>query len=320
MTDAMPRPSAHPASDIAFVRFSVPDFDLLETFATTFGLILAERSIDRIYFRGAGTSPFIYAAELGPPGFVGVAFALETEAALQSLAASTGALVEPLDGPVGGTRVGLVDPDGFKVEAVVFADSVRSLDLASPTPTNSAHGRPRLNTERRLTQETAPVCRIGHAVLNVTDFRRSEAWYKAHFGFITSDEIIADNDRAAGAFLRCDRGEAFTDHHTLFLMEGPVARFNHAAFEVIDADHLRVGHDLLAHRGYDHFWGVGRHVLGSQIFDYWKDPWGHVLEHWTDGDLMNASWGSRRTPLDILRAVQWGPAAPHGPAKAPAAK
>lgn len=320
MTNALSNPPAPPAVDIAFVRFSIPDFDLLEAFAATFGLVRAERSNERIYFRGAGTSPFIYAAELGPPRFTGVAFALETEGALRRLAANNAAKVEQLDGPVGGLRVALVDPDGFRVEAVVFADSVPSLDVPTPSSTNSAHDRPRLNTERRVASGPGQVSRIGHAVLNVTDFRRSEAWYKEHFGFITSDEIIADNDRAVGAFLRCNRGDAFTDHHTLFLLEGPVARFNHAAFEVIDADHLSVGHDLLARQGYEHFWGVGRHVLGSQIFDYWKDPWGHVLEHWTDGDLMNASWGSRRTSLDSLRAVQWGPSAPHGPARPPASK
>jgi len=34
-------------------------------------------------------------------------------------------------------------------------------------------------------------------------------------------------------------------------------------------------------------WGVGRHNLGAQVFDYWADPWRHVHEHWTDTDLLN---------------------------------
>ena len=54
------------------------------------------------------------------------------------------------------------------------------------------------------------------------------------------------------------------------------------------------GHDWLKEKGRRHEWGVGRHILGSQIFDYWRDPWGHTLEHWTDGDLLDAPWGSRR--------------------------
>ena len=57
-------------------------------------------------------------------------------------------------------------------------------------------------------------------------------------------------------------------------------------------------------------WGVGRHVLGSQVFDYWRDPWGHTLEHWTDGDLFTAADGSNIASLQDLLGVQWGPQMP----------
>ncbi len=34
--------------------------------------------------------------------------------------------------------------------------------------------------------------------------------------------------------MRCDRGDTPTDHHTLFLLQGPDRQdFNHAAFEVV---------------------------------------------------------------------------------------
>ena len=49
--------------------------------------------------------------------------------------------------------------------------------------------------------------RLGHCVLNVKNFRESEAWYKSRFGLITSDEINPGSpEQALGAFLRCDRG------------------------------------------------------------------------------------------------------------------
>ena len=35
-------------------------------------------------------------------------------------------------------------------------------------------------------------------------------------------------------------------------------------------------------------WGIGRHVLGSQLFDYWFDPDGFEYEHYTDGDVFTA--------------------------------
>jgi hypothetical protein len=53
-------------------------------------------------------------------------------------------------------------------------------------------------------------------------------------------------------------------------------------------------------------WGVGRHIMGSQVFDYWKDPWGHELEHWTDGDLLTAADPPQKMPMSALLAVQWG--------------
>jgi hypothetical protein len=34
----------------------------------------------------------------------------------------------------------------------------------------------------------------------------------------------------------------------------------------------------LAKKKYKSVWGVGRHILGSQIFDYWWDPTGFMIE------------------------------------------
>jgi hypothetical protein len=49
--------------------------------------------------------------------------------------------------------------------------------------------------------------------------------------------------------------------------------------------------------------------MGSQVFDYWKDPFGNELEHWTDGDLFTATDPPLKMPVSALLAVQWG--APH---------
>ncbi|WP_431236268.1 hypothetical protein ACQ856_29925 (plasmid) [Mycolicibacterium psychrotolerans] len=34
---------------------------------------------------------------------------------------------------------------------------------------------------------------------------------------------------------------------------------------------------------------MGRHVQGSQVFDYWADPDGLLVEHYADGDVFDAS-------------------------------
>jgi catechol 2,3-dioxygenase-like lactoylglutathione lyase family enzyme len=222
------------------------------------------------------------------------------------LAADEGVAIESLDGPGGGKRIRLKDPDGFTVEVVAGRESFPALPLPASDPTNDARDRVRCNHFKRVSSGPAHVERLGHCVLNVSDFRASEAWYKQRLGLITSDEIRLTPDYALGAFLRCDRDERPTDHHTLFLLGTGAAKFNHAAFEVLDLDDLMSGHDHLQAKSHTPQWGVGRHVLGSQIFDYWRDPWGHTLEHWTDGDLMTASWGSREATLQDLTGVQWG--------------
>ena len=57
---------------------------------------------------------------------------------------------------------------------------------------------------------------------------------------------------------------------------------------------------------YEHMWGVGRHLLGSQVYDYWADPWGRVHEHWADSDRLNVKSGSHFwTPEEGL-VSQWG--------------
>jgi catechol 2,3-dioxygenase-like lactoylglutathione lyase family enzyme len=144
-------------------------------------------------------------------------------------------------------------------------------------------------------------------VLRVSDFRRSEAWYKSHFGFLTSDEVyLGEEDNVITAFMRCDRGAEYTDHHTLLCVGLGEVGFDHAAFEVEDFDALMVGHDHLQKAGCDHHAGIGRHVLGSQIFDYWRDPWGHVVEHFTDGDLLDAAHVAEKHDPAAALGTQWG--------------
>ena len=297
--------------DIAHVRFAAPDLEAMKTFLVEFGLAPVAHSDGALYARGAGPQPFIHATTQGDPGFRAIGLRAESEADLETLATVEGVPVEPSKAPGGGLVVSLTDPNGYRVEVVAGQVSAEPLPVRADTPHNNAHNKPRLRAELRVKEGPANVVRLGHAVLEVNDFRASEQWYKSRFGFITSDEIELAPGVAIGAFLRCDRGDTPTDHHTLFLLQSPKgARFNHAAFEVADFDDLMCGHTHLKRAKRTPAWGVGRHVLGSQIFDYWRDPWGHELEHWTDGDLLSAADGSRKATIHDLMNVQWGPRHP----------
>ena len=297
--------------DVAYVRFRAPDLAEMRAFLEDFGLVVTEGTPTRLVARAAGPSPVAHVTELGEAGFAGVAFRAESVADLERLAAAEGVAVEAVDLPGGGSAVTLKDPDGHRVDVVAGQAPTEPLPVAKAQAWNRSDAHDRLRTTKRLAPGAANVVRLGHVVLGVSDFRASEQWYKERLGFITSDEIRLSPEFALGAFLRCDRGDEPTDHHTLFLLQAPKGPgFNHAAYEVADFDDLMRGHQRLKGAGRQAEWGVGRHILGSQVFDYWRDPWGHTLEHWTDGDLFTAADGSNIATVQDLMGVQWGPQAP----------
>jgi catechol 2,3-dioxygenase-like lactoylglutathione lyase family enzyme len=295
--------------DIAHVRFSAPDLAQMRAFLEDFGFACTEQG-GRLYGHAGDGGAFVHCTEAGEPGFRALGLRAASVADLALLAARDGVAVEALDDPGGGHVVRLRDPDGFVVEVVAGQAWSEPQTPPEDAVHNSAGGRPRIRETIRLLQGPSHIQRIGHCVLNVSDFRTSEAWYKDRFGFLTSDEIEVAPGAAMGAFMRCDRGDRPTDHHTVFLAQLPQpAGFLHAAFEVAHLDDLMLGHAYLRAQGRDQAWGVGRHIMGSQIFDYWRDPWGHELEHWTDGDLMTAADPPNKMPVQSLLSVQWG--APH---------
>jgi catechol 2,3-dioxygenase-like lactoylglutathione lyase family enzyme len=297
--------------DVAYVRFSAPDLDGMEAFLVDFGMVRAEKTGDALYMRGLDPDPFLHVTHRGDPGFLSVAFEVVSMKDLETLAREEKVSIDRLDGPGGGSVVRLTDPNGFRIELVAERAPAARIGLAVPAPSNDAHGTPRVNAFKRVARGASHVKRLGHCVLNVKNFRESEAWYKSRLGLLTSDEIsLGSPQQALGAFLRCDRGPLPSDHHTLFLMGTGRPAFNHAAYEVADFDDLMCGHDWLKEKGRRHEWGVGRHLIGSQIFDYWRDPWGHTVEHWTDGDLFDAASGSRTATIQEVIATQWGPMPP----------
>jgi catechol 2,3-dioxygenase-like lactoylglutathione lyase family enzyme len=294
-------------TDIAFVRFAAPDLAQMQQFLTDFGLA-AYTEDGTLYARGTDASPYLHVTVPGEAAFQGVAFEAASAADLEAAARLEGASgVEPLEGPGGGRRVRFTDPDGFAVEVVHGRALAKTLPVRGAAPLNRGSERLRHGTLQRIAPGPSLVKRLGHVVVKVSDFEASRQWYASRFGFVASDEVyIGEPSNVVTAFMRCDRGSEYTDHHTLLCVGLGEVGFDHAAFEVEDFDSLMVGHDHLEKAGHVHHAGIGRHVLGSQIFDYWRDPWGHVVEHFTDGDLLNDQHEQGLHDPVVALGTQWG--------------
>ncbi|NEE56527.1 2,3-dihydroxybiphenyl 1,2-dioxygenase, partial [Streptomyces sp. SID8455] len=90
---------------------------------------------------------------------------------------------------------------------------------------------------------------------------------------------------------------------------GPDTGYVHSAYQVADLDALAAGGAYLAERGYRRSWGIGRHIQGSQIFDYWRDPDRFLVEHFTDGDLFDNTLEPGWAAMSASGLAQWGPPA-----------
>ncbi len=228
------------------------------------------------------------------------------------LAAATGARVARLPESLGGVCVDLRDPGGGLVRVVCDPLQLTALPDQRPLPINAGRHVARINAAQRPPREPAAVQRLGHVVLQRTAFRRTLDWYLKMLGLLVSDFLFFAGQRERGpvmAFIRCDRGATPADHHTLALTLGPSNRYVHSAYQVADLDALAAGGEYLADHGYRRSWGIGRHIQGSQIFDYWRDPDGFLVEHYTDGDLFDASLEPGWAPMSASGLAQWGPPA-----------
>jgi len=300
-------------SDIAYCRLQSPSLDQAEEFLTSFGMKVAARTKDRLFMRGTDPSPRIHVTHLGPSKFIGLAYHVDTEEDLKKFAKAPGATgIENVDEPGGGKRVRVKDPNGYDIEVVWGMQPVEKLPTRRNIVNTGDDKYKRVGEVMRLPRGPSEVKRIAHAVIMTQDARAKTQWYRDTLGFVCSDDVyVGTKDNVIASFNRCDRGEKYVDHHVFLCLEGPITGLNHVSFEVQSIDDVMLGHEhLVKANKYKHVWGIGRHLLGSQVFDYWQDPWSRVHEHWADTDVLNNAAQANLWPAEEGLNSQWGDPAP----------
>ena len=319
-TDQGALPGEHPGrsrnpvikiADIAWLEFEKPDLTRTESFARAFGFHAVQHGPDEVQLRGTDAgAPCVIVRRGQRTRFAGAAFRACDEADVLRLADKSGIRARPLPQTLGGLSVDLIDPSGMPVRVVAGMHELPELPGQQPHTFNFGDDAQRINVSQRPARVPARVQRLGHLVVQTTKYLETLNWYLDNLGMVVSDFLFFPGQRERGptmSFIRCDRGSTATDHHTLAVALGPANRYVHSAYQVSDLDALAVGGEYLRERGYSRSWGIGRHIQGSQIFDYWRDPDGFLVEHFSDGDMFDSTLEPGWAPFTASGLSQWGP-------------
>lgn len=203
-----------------------------------------------------------------------------------------------------------VDDTGF---ALAFQVSVRRT-LRLPGETVNAPGAAPQRGPNALglpAGQAALPRSLSHVVYFVPDVARAEAFY-TRLGFVCTDRFTG-----VGPFLR---PAGTLDHHTLFFIETPpfMKGVEHFTFHLGGPTEVLLAGTRFVEKGYQSFWGPGRHKFGSNWFWYFNSPLGCHVEYDADMDLHDDAWQPREAPMgaDASQAFlfeyreRWAPSGP----------
>lgn len=150
---------------------------------------------------------------------------------------------------------------------------------------------------------------LSHVVYFVDDVEKAEAFYQ-RLGFIVTDRF-----NHLGPFMR---PAGTQDHHTLFMIQSQNSHMvgcNHFTFHLGSPSEVLQQGWRFQQKGYQSFWGPGRHILGSNFFWYFNSPFGAVMELDADMDLHDEQWvprsvdpGSDNSQIFLFEGVdKWAP-------------
>lgn len=183
-----------------------------------------------------------------------------------------------------------VDDSGFALRFQVTTR--RPLQLAGEI--SNAPGSPVSRPVNHLGVQVGAEIRprsLSHIVYFVPDVAKAEAFYVERLGFRCTDRF-----EGAGPFLQPGGS---LDHHSHFLIGAPpfMHGVEHFTFHFGGPSEVMANGYRFVEKGYQAFWGPGRHVLGSNWFWYFNSPFGCHMEMDADMDIHDAAWSPRTLTL-----------------------
>ena len=156
--------------------------------------------------------------------------------------------------------------------------------------------------------------KLSHVVLNSARIDEQTQFFIDLLGFKHSDSTEMMD------FIRC-----CADHHSVAFARGNGPTLNHMAYEVANIDGLMRGAGRVKSSGFNIEWGVGRHGPGDNVFSYFVEPNGFVVEYtteveqvdeatyvghdakyWSEFPMRPCRWGMGGHPSNRLRAAMGG--------------
>ncbi|TNH14112.1 VOC family protein [Halomonas sp. BL6] len=275
-----------PISGLRAVELSVPDINKAKDFYTTvWGLSLAGEVDGRLYLRGRGCAPYLLSLSKGPVAVESVIWEAADDTDLAALrqrmidaGGSDATRVAEVDRLGGGTGFTLRDPAGRRISIVQGGERAEPQEGKS-LPTH-----------------------LAHVNINTSDMHRDIAFYEQGMGFELTDQS------KIMSFLRTN-----TDHHMIVLADAEVDTLNHISFMQETWEEVMTASGKMCDAGFPIGWGPGRHGPGDNVFAYFVDPFGIVIEHTAEVLKVDESYrigGPEDWVWPKGRTDQWGIAPP----------
>lgn len=273
--------SGFPLTGLRSVEFELPDVSAAcDFYSQVWGLAPVASAGDAIWLRGTGPDPYLLSLHRGERAAIrSMTFRAAPDTDLAAMQTAIGGAPQTPDEPGAGAMIVGRDAVGRAIRVVQ--------DDALLAPLSSDPDRPE---------------RLAHVNINSDDVARDTAFFTEALGFTLTDRS------KMMAFVRTN-----SDHHSVVIADAPVNTLNHVAFQLPGWEGvMRASGRMVDHR-FPIGWGPGRHGPGNNVFAYFVDPFGFVIEYTADVLQVDDSYRVG-TPEDWVwpegRTDQWGIAPP----------